>query len=346
MIATGRRKVMVVNNDSFMRMGCEQILVENGFDVAKAGNGVEAVSVYSDFQPDRVFMDMSMPDMDCLIALQEIIVMDPNAKVAMAVVTARFDWSMPARFVNPTFIKARVVVSTVTEITLARSDRSHGGNRNFRNPSPKARVEAPDTAKNVAQAVRSLAGECNITSVKRSTDPMTAETTARPIAVQIPEPDTLFAFIPKSSFITKPPFIPKPSGELVSLALKFVPDSPDCLDIPRFNRIGFEFLSQSAGVDGDGADVSGIGEIPHPVHELIPGEHPPGIGCQEEQQVEFLAGKLHWAIGRDHRSAFRIDGAAVESQNTSHSRGQTRLGAPEHRCYPGYQFSGANGFTT
>ena len=61
-------------------------MVENGFDVAEAGNGIEALSVYSEFQPDIVFMDINMPDMDCLIALQEIMVMDPNAKVAMAVV--------------------------------------------------------------------------------------------------------------------------------------------------------------------------------------------------------------------------------------------------------------------
>ncbi len=86
MIATDIRKVMLVDDDSSMRMGCKQILVENGFDVAEAGNGIEALSVYSDFQPDMVFMDITMPDMDCLIALQEIMVMDPNAKVAMAVV--------------------------------------------------------------------------------------------------------------------------------------------------------------------------------------------------------------------------------------------------------------------
>ena len=86
MIATGTRKVMVVDKDASMRMGCKQILVEHGFDVAEADNGIEAISIYREFQPDIVFMDITMPDMDCLMALQEIIVMDPDAKVAMAVV--------------------------------------------------------------------------------------------------------------------------------------------------------------------------------------------------------------------------------------------------------------------
>ena len=86
MIATDTRKVRVVDKDASMRMGCKEILVENGFDVAEADNGIEAISIYREFQPDIVFMDITKPDMDCLIALQEIIVMDPDAKVAMAVV--------------------------------------------------------------------------------------------------------------------------------------------------------------------------------------------------------------------------------------------------------------------
>lgn len=85
-IATGNRKVMVVDDDVSMRMTCTRILVENGFDVAEAGNGIEAISVYSDFQPDMVFMDITMPGMDGLTALKEIKLMDPDAKVTMAIV--------------------------------------------------------------------------------------------------------------------------------------------------------------------------------------------------------------------------------------------------------------------
>ena len=80
------RKVMVVDDDASVRTSCKEMLVENGFDVAEAGNGKDAISVYSDFRPDMVFMDITMPDMECLIALQEIKLMDPRAKVAMAMV--------------------------------------------------------------------------------------------------------------------------------------------------------------------------------------------------------------------------------------------------------------------
>ena len=74
---------MVVDDDALMRTSCTEILIENGFDVAEATNGVEAISVYTDFQPDMVLMDIKMPAVDGLAALKVIKKMDPNAKVAM-----------------------------------------------------------------------------------------------------------------------------------------------------------------------------------------------------------------------------------------------------------------------
>ena len=54
----GIRKVMVVDGDASMRMRCKKMLVENGFDVVEAADGIEAISVYREFQPDMVLMDI------------------------------------------------------------------------------------------------------------------------------------------------------------------------------------------------------------------------------------------------------------------------------------------------
>ncbi len=75
--------VMVVDDAAFMRMRCKKMLVENGFDVVEAANGIEAISVYKESHPDMVLMDITMPEMDGLAALKEIKKLDPNAKVAM-----------------------------------------------------------------------------------------------------------------------------------------------------------------------------------------------------------------------------------------------------------------------
>ena len=76
-------KVMVVDDAAFMRMRCKKLLLENGYEVAEASNGVEAVSVYQEYRPDMVLLDITMPDMDGLTALKEIKKIDPDAKVAM-----------------------------------------------------------------------------------------------------------------------------------------------------------------------------------------------------------------------------------------------------------------------
>ena len=85
-------KVMVVDDAAFMRMRSKKMLVENGFDVVEAANGIEAISVYKESHPDMVLMDITMPDIDGITALKEIRAFDPNARVAM--VTAMGQQSM------------------------------------------------------------------------------------------------------------------------------------------------------------------------------------------------------------------------------------------------------------
>ncbi len=77
---------MLVGGDAFMRIRLKQMLVENGLDVAEVANGVEAISVYRDFQPHMVFIDIDLPDKGGLDALKEIKGINPNALVAMLVV--------------------------------------------------------------------------------------------------------------------------------------------------------------------------------------------------------------------------------------------------------------------
>ena len=80
------RKVMVVEDDALMRIHLKQMLVENGFDVAEAADGIEAISVYQAFEPDMVFLNITISDKEGLAALKEIKVINPNAQVAIIVV--------------------------------------------------------------------------------------------------------------------------------------------------------------------------------------------------------------------------------------------------------------------
>lgn len=78
------RRVLIVDDAAFMRMLIKTILEKNGFQVVgEAENGAVAVSKYKELQPDIVTMDITMPEMDGIMALKEIRAIDPNAKVVM-----------------------------------------------------------------------------------------------------------------------------------------------------------------------------------------------------------------------------------------------------------------------
>jgi len=67
--------------------------------------------------------------------------------------------------------------------------------------------------------------------------------------------------------------------------------------------------------------MASVGEIPCAVHELLAGEHLPGVGHQEHQQVELLAGKVGFlTVDRDH-SGLQTDGQPVEPQGATDSGG-------------------------
>lgn len=76
-------KVLVVDDAAFMRQRCMKLLNENGYDTVSAEDGRQAVEQFKSQKPDAVLLDITMPDMDGLEALKEIIKLDGNAKVAM-----------------------------------------------------------------------------------------------------------------------------------------------------------------------------------------------------------------------------------------------------------------------
>ncbi len=78
------KKIMLVDDAAFMRMTIKNTLTKAGYtDLLEAGDGQQAVETYNQEHPDLVIMDITMPNMDGIQALQAIKTMDPAAKVIM-----------------------------------------------------------------------------------------------------------------------------------------------------------------------------------------------------------------------------------------------------------------------
>ncbi|MFD0711282.1 response regulator [Paenibacillus sp. GCM10027626] len=77
-------RILIVDDAAFMRMMIRDILTKNGYEVVgEAQDGAQAIEKYKELKPDLITMDITMPEMDGIVALKEIKKIDSNAKVIM-----------------------------------------------------------------------------------------------------------------------------------------------------------------------------------------------------------------------------------------------------------------------
>ena len=80
-----KRRVVVAEDESLIRMDVVETLREHGFDVvAEVGDGALAVAAVIEHKPDLVVMDIKMPNMDGLTAAEQM----ADQKVAIVLLTA------------------------------------------------------------------------------------------------------------------------------------------------------------------------------------------------------------------------------------------------------------------
>lgn len=109
-------RILIVDDAVFMRTVLRKMLEEEGYDiVAEAGNGIEAIKMAKEHQPDVVTLDITMPEMDGVTALPDILTAAPNTKVIMCSAMGQQPMVVDAikagarDFIVKPFQKARVV---------------------------------------------------------------------------------------------------------------------------------------------------------------------------------------------------------------------------------------------
>jgi AmiR/NasT family two-component response regulator len=68
-----KRRIVVAEDESLIRMDIVETLKDQGFDVVgEAGDGLRAIELARELSPDLMVMDIKMPDMDGLSAAEQI----------------------------------------------------------------------------------------------------------------------------------------------------------------------------------------------------------------------------------------------------------------------------------
>src|SRR5206468_8566337 len=88
--------VLICDDEEIMRDVLETLLSSAGYKVELAKTGEEAVEIYPQKPFDVVLMDVSMPGMGGLTALEELIKMDAEAVVLIVTAFATFDTAISA----------------------------------------------------------------------------------------------------------------------------------------------------------------------------------------------------------------------------------------------------------
>ncbi len=67
------KKLLIVDDSPIARKIMKKILPkEDGFEIFEATNGLEGLNKFKEIRPDITFMDLTMPVMDGVEALEEI----------------------------------------------------------------------------------------------------------------------------------------------------------------------------------------------------------------------------------------------------------------------------------
>jgi len=77
-------RVLLADDEAHVRLFIKTVVTSLGFEVvAEAANGQLAVAQFERTKPDLVLLDINMPVMDCMTALQELRQRSPDVAIVM-----------------------------------------------------------------------------------------------------------------------------------------------------------------------------------------------------------------------------------------------------------------------
>ncbi len=75
------KKILFADDDVDFLEATQLMLLDKGFDVVTATDGVHAVEQYGEIKPDIMFLDIKMPEIDGYEAFFRIVKLDSDARI-------------------------------------------------------------------------------------------------------------------------------------------------------------------------------------------------------------------------------------------------------------------------
>ncbi|MFD2170242.1 response regulator [Tumebacillus lipolyticus] len=100
------KKVLIVDDQYGIRVLLHEVLDKEGYSIFQAPNGMTALQIVKEEQPDLVLLDMKIPGMDGLEILRHIRNIEPDTKVIMMTAYGELD-----------LIKEATVLGALTHFT-------------------------------------------------------------------------------------------------------------------------------------------------------------------------------------------------------------------------------------
>lgn len=82
-MAEKMKRILVVDDEENARIALSKILSREGYDVASAGNGYEALNYLRDKEVELIITDINMPEMNGMTFLRELNRNHPSCNVIM-----------------------------------------------------------------------------------------------------------------------------------------------------------------------------------------------------------------------------------------------------------------------
>lgn len=92
-----KEKILIVDDQFGIRILLNEVFQKEGYQTFQAANGIQALDIVTEHDPDLVLLDMKIPGMDGIEILKRMKVIDPDIRVIIMTAYGELDMIQEAK---------------------------------------------------------------------------------------------------------------------------------------------------------------------------------------------------------------------------------------------------------